>query len=148
MVASSLGSPSTFSFPSLSFNSHSFTMRLAALFYITFLSAVQGLPILYSQTESERPRLLVRDDSSNTTMSNTTTIAPGNSTAILNSTAPSAPPQSDGQKFVVAHHMVGNTYPYTIDDWKTDISMASANGIDGFALNVGMCVSKLQQPPG
>lgn len=34
--------------------------------------------------------------------------------------------------------MVGNTAPYTLDDWKTDIELASANGIDAFALNIGM----------
>lgn len=34
--------------------------------------------------------------------------------------------------------MVGNTYPYTSDDWAVDISLASASGIDGFALNVGI----------
>ncbi|PSR74813.1 hypothetical protein PHLCEN_2v9527 [Hermanssonia centrifuga] len=41
------------------------------------------------------------------------------------------------QKFVVAHHMVGNTYPYTQDDWTSDIQAAHAAGIDGFALNIG-----------
>ena len=33
--------------------------------------------------------------------------------------------------------MVGNTYPYTQDTWASDIALAQANGIDGFALNVG-----------
>ncbi|KAG8687688.1 hypothetical protein FRC08_011849 [Ceratobasidium sp. 394] len=40
-------------------------------------------------------------------------------------------------KFVVAHHMVGNTFPYTYDTWMDDVKLASANGIDAFALNVG-----------
>jgi len=40
-------------------------------------------------------------------------------------------------KRVIAHHMVGNTYPYTPDMWSTDISLALSAGIDGFALNVG-----------
>ncbi|KAJ7503077.1 glycoside hydrolase [Mycena galericulata] len=40
-------------------------------------------------------------------------------------------------KRVFAHFMVGNTYPYTIDDWTADIEEASTNNIDGFALNVG-----------
>jgi hypothetical protein len=40
-------------------------------------------------------------------------------------------------KRVIAHHMVGNTYPYTLDTWSTDISLALSAGIDGFALNVG-----------
>jgi glucan endo-1,3-alpha-glucosidase len=44
----------------------------------------------------------------------------------------SAPP-----KLVVAHMMVGNTYSYSVDTWAADIKLASANGIDGFALNIG-----------
>jgi hypothetical protein len=44
----------------------------------------------------------------------------------------SAPP-----KLVVAHMMVGNTYSYSVDTWASDIKLASANGIDGFALNIG-----------
>ncbi|KAF5332416.1 hypothetical protein D9758_015114 [Tetrapyrgos nigripes] len=40
-------------------------------------------------------------------------------------------------KYVVAHHMVGNTFPYTIQDWPDDISLASKHNIDGFALNIG-----------
>ncbi|KAF7314333.1 hypothetical protein MKEN_00905900 [Mycena kentingensis (nom. inval.)] len=41
------------------------------------------------------------------------------------------------QKMVVAHFMVGNTFPYTPQDWQDDINLALASGIDGFALNVG-----------
>jgi glucan endo-1,3-alpha-glucosidase len=33
--------------------------------------------------------------------------------------------------------MVGNTFPYTQDDWTADITLAHASGIDGFALNMG-----------
>jgi len=33
--------------------------------------------------------------------------------------------------------MVGNTHPYTLDTWSTDISLALGAGIDGFVLNVG-----------
>ncbi|KAI0074840.1 glycoside hydrolase family 71 protein [Panus rudis PR-1116 ss-1] len=40
-------------------------------------------------------------------------------------------------KLVVAHFMVGNTYPYTTEDWREDILLASRYGFDGFALNVG-----------
>jgi glucan endo-1,3-alpha-glucosidase len=52
---------------------------------------------------------------------------------------PSQPPiVSDGsRKYVVAHHMVGNTFPYTPQDWADDIALAHASGIDGFALNMG-----------
>ncbi|CCM03533.1 uncharacterized protein FIBRA_05667 [Fibroporia radiculosa] len=44
---------------------------------------------------------------------------------------------SSSGKLVVAHHMVGNTYPYSIDNWASDISLAHSSGLDGFALNVG-----------
>ncbi|KAG6890649.1 hypothetical protein C0995_006625 [Termitomyces sp. Mi166 len=33
--------------------------------------------------------------------------------------------------------MVGNTYPYTLEDWSDDIILAHGSGIDGFALNMG-----------
>ncbi|KAF9646184.1 glycoside hydrolase family 71 protein [Thelephora ganbajun] len=33
--------------------------------------------------------------------------------------------------------MVGNTYPYVVQDWVDDIRLAHASGFDGFALNVG-----------
>jgi len=34
--------------------------------------------------------------------------------------------------------MVGNTYPYTLDDWLEDIIQAHDAGIDGFSLNMGV----------
>lgn len=33
--------------------------------------------------------------------------------------------------------MVGNTYPYNIENWRSNIQLASESGIDGFVLNVG-----------
>ncbi|KAI0354941.1 glycoside hydrolase [Trametes cingulata] len=45
--------------------------------------------------------------------------------------------QSGVPKIVVAHHIVGLTAAFTVDDWTSDIQLAQANGIDGFALNVG-----------
>jgi len=53
---------------------------------------------------------------------------------------PVIPPTSTSrlpQKYVVAHHMVGNTFPYTLEDWADDIALAHNSGIDGFALNIG-----------
>lgn len=41
------------------------------------------------------------------------------------------------RKYVFAHHMVGNTFPYKLQDWSDDIALAHASGIDGFALNTG-----------
>ena len=49
----------------------------------------------------------------------------------------SAPRQCNSLKYVVAHHIVGITAAYTVDDWKMDISLARADGIDEFALNIG-----------
>ena len=51
--------------------------------------------------------------------------------------APSKNARADVPKIVVAHHIVGLTASFTVDDWTSDISLAQANGIDGFALNVG-----------
>ncbi|KAJ7672734.1 glycoside hydrolase [Mycena rosella] len=45
--------------------------------------------------------------------------------------------QDPAPKLVVAHFMVGNTFPYVLQDWVDDINLASASGLDGFALNVG-----------
>lgn len=53
------------------------------------------------------------------------------------SVAQAVPTSTTSQKYVVAHHMVGNTFPYTIDDWAADIALAHSSGIDAFALNVG-----------
>ncbi|RPD53744.1 glycoside hydrolase [Lentinus tigrinus ALCF2SS1-7] len=47
------------------------------------------------------------------------------------------PRQSTVPKLVVAHHIVGLTANYSVEDWVADISLAQANAIDGFALNIG-----------
>ncbi|RDX53305.1 glycoside hydrolase [Lentinus brumalis] len=57
--------------------------------------------------------------------------------AFVNAAPLKAPRQSGVPKVVVAHHIVGLTAAFTVDDWKSDISLAQANGIDGFALNIG-----------
>ena len=44
---------------------------------------------------------------------------------------------SGSSNFVFAHFMVGNSFPYTVEDWTNDIQLALAHGIDAFALNVG-----------
>lgn len=65
--------------------------------------------------------------------------APSPSISIESTPQPSQPPadNSGAQKYVVAHHIIGNTFPYTIQDWADDIALAHASGIDGFALNMG-----------
>ena len=74
------------------------------------------------------------------------TPVPNSSTGLPSSLSPSStsttPPTSTAdssrsRKYVVAHHMVGNTYPYTLKDWADDIALAHNSGIDGFALNIG-----------
>lgn len=58
--------------------------------------------------------------------------------------APHVEPRAD-TKYVFAHHIVGNTAPYTQTTWMNDISLAKSNGIDGFALNVGPDTWQQQQ---
>jgi glucan endo-1,3-alpha-glucosidase len=41
------------------------------------------------------------------------------------------------RKYVFAHFMMGNTYPYHPHHFEKDISDAILTGIDGFALNIG-----------
>lgn len=67
------------------------------------------------------------------------TLSAPSTTATASSSIPPTLPvaTNDSQKYVIAHHMVGNTFPYTLDDWTEDITLAHASGIDGFALNIG-----------
>lgn len=64
---------------------------------------------------------------------------PISTTSSTSTQQPSQTPTSDGgrRKLVVAHHMVGNTFSYTKQDWLNDIVLAHESGIDGFALNTG-----------
>jgi glucan endo-1,3-alpha-glucosidase len=80
-----------------------------------------------------------------------TTVAPGTPAASVapsaspasspspaaSSSTPNSAPSSGSPKYVFAHHIVGNTYPYTVQDWVDDITLAHASGIDAFALNIG-----------
>ena len=50
---------------------------------------------------------------------------------------PPHPRQGGDPKLVFAHHLVGNTYTYTQQDWLDDINAAHAADIDAFALNIG-----------
>jgi glucan endo-1,3-alpha-glucosidase len=52
--------------------------------------------------------------------------------------------QDPAEKLVVAHFMVGNTFPYTLQDWTDDINLATASGLSGFALNVGGVLGDFQ----
>ena len=91
---------------------------LAIALYFTLADAA---PVPPTQQSKSRQQVLARQD-------------PQSSASNDNSTTTS----TDGQpKLVIAHHMVGNTYPYTKSDWANDIALASSAGIDAFALNVG-----------
>ncbi|KAG8902322.1 hypothetical protein FRB99_004630 [Tulasnella sp. 403] len=46
-------------------------------------------------------------------------------------------PQGGPPKYVFAHFMVGNTYSYTKDVWRSQVLLAQEASIDGFALNIG-----------
>ena len=74
-----------------------------------------------------------------TTATALSSISPTSSSATGSIPQPSQLPAAanESQKYVIAHHMVGNTFPYTLDDWTEDITLAHASGIDGFALNIG-----------
>lgn len=77
---------------------------------------------------------------STTSLTPTTTVPPPVATTPSSTTFTPVSPAIAGSgrtKNVWAHHIVGNTYPYSLDSWKADIRLASAGGIDGFALNIG-----------
>ncbi|WVQ62263.1 uncharacterized protein L199_000402 [Kwoniella botswanensis] len=84
----------------------------------------------------------VTTTAANTTAASTkaaTTVASGTTqtaATTVSSTTQTAAASSESH-YVWAHHMVGNTYPYTQSNWASDISQAQAAGIDGFALNMG-----------
>ena len=93
---------------------------LAIALYFTLADAA---PVPPTQQSKSRQQVLARQDPQPSSSSNNST---------------STPTSTDGQlKLVIAHHMVGNTYPYTKSDWANDIVLASSAGIDAFALNVG-----------
>jgi len=48
-------------------------------------------------------------------------------------------------KYVLMHHIVGNTYTYSISDWKADIQQIQGKGVDALALNIGSDVWELTQ---
>ena len=48
-----------------------------------------------------------------------------------------SPSSKTTNNLVVAHFMVGNTYPYTVSNWANDIALASSKGLDAFVLNLG-----------
>ena len=73
-----------------------------------------------------------------TTSSTTSTTSTAQATPTSGSYQPTNPvPASSAQKYLWAHVIVGNVYPYTYNDWMDDIQLAFANGIDGFILNMG-----------
>ncbi|KAH8554438.1 glycoside hydrolase family 71 protein [Umbelopsis sp. PMI_123] len=63
----------------------------------------------------------------------TTAISKASHVAVKNATVTA----STSGKMVFAHFMVGIVSSYQASDWAKDISLASASGIDGFALNIG-----------
>ena len=87
-----------------------------------YFALVYAAPVPLTHQSKSRQQVLARQDPQPSSSNNST----------------STPTSTDGQpKLVIAHHMVGNTYPYTKPDWANDIALASSAGIDAFALNVG-----------
>ncbi|KAJ3563808.1 hypothetical protein NP233_g8693 [Leucocoprinus birnbaumii] len=64
--------------------------------------------------------------------------APPTPTTPTTSKSATTGPKKTGQpRLVAAHFIVGNAYPYTVDDWSKDITLAASKGIDAFSLNIG-----------
>jgi glucan endo-1,3-alpha-glucosidase len=72
-----------------------------------------------------------------TTATSTSTTTPIPTNTPGGSYTPTINIPGSGTKYVWAHFIVGNAYPYTYNTWMNDIRLASASGIDGFALNMG-----------
>lgn len=118
---------------------YNFTMHFTTLplCLFTFFTAVaHAYPVPRS---SSKYKSLVRKAAPPFTSISVPSPSPSVSTPVVSATPTTLPPPATGsqQKFVVAHHMVGNTYPYTQKDWADDIALAHSSGIDGFALNMG-----------
>jgi len=64
-------------------------------------------------------------------------VVEGDLDVILGPTATTSPVPPSSSNFVFAHHIIGNTYNYTVDTWTYDINLAYSKGIDAFALNLG-----------
>lgn len=123
------------------------------LFVLTFISLAFGyvIPHRHSRIADQyrRRQLLTVDAQAGPTVITLTpaTVQPtpqASSTALPVASSPAASPAPSATqapatsgKLVVAHHMVGNTFPYTKQDWAEDIQLAHSAGIDGFALNTG-----------
>ena len=86
-----------------------------------------------------QPNTASTSQSASTAQSTSTSESTSTTVTSTSSQQPSQTPATDGgrRKLVVAHHMVGNTFPYVKQDWLDDIVLAHDSGIDGFALNTG-----------
>lgn len=116
----------------------------ASLLILTLVTLTHSLVLPFRQEHGTltRGRLAMRDLASANLPSFTLTpvvATVANSPPGPSSSTITTQPGSDAsRKYVVAHYMVGNTFPLTADDWTADIALAYASGIDGFALNVGV----------
>ncbi|PPR02844.1 hypothetical protein CVT24_002322 [Panaeolus cyanescens] len=92
-----------------------------------------------TNTPNDAPSTLATPSSAPAASESTTPSAiTSQATSSSSASAPAQTTMSNTSgKYVVAHHMVGNTYPYTLNDWAEDVTLATAAGIDGFALNTG-----------
>ncbi|EJT97858.1 hypothetical protein DACRYDRAFT_84208 [Dacryopinax primogenitus] len=72
-----------------------------------------------------------------TSVASSTTTTSTTSTTSSSTATPSLTTGLTTNKVVIAHHMVGNTFPYSQSSWAADIALAQSSGIDAFALNYG-----------
>ncbi|KZS88876.1 hypothetical protein SISNIDRAFT_432302 [Sistotremastrum niveocremeum HHB9708] len=107
---------------------------------VTLYSTVYKPNLIVQPSTSTTPTTSTTSTSkvTTTTPTTTSTTKTTSTTSSVSSSSSSPVPTASSARYVFAHHMVGNTYPYKVADWLADIQKAYAAGIDGFALNMGI----------
>lgn len=77
----------------------------------------------------------VSSGATNAVQSQDKAVVSSNAATLVNANKPSI--AGNGEKFLWAHYMVGNTHSYNKDKWTKDIQGALDAGFDGFVLNMG-----------
>ena len=112
---------------------------LTTLSLLLFLVSVSANPLsvdYLSPRKRDEPSSSASGTSTSSASSSSGTVSSGGSRTDNRNSGGNGT-SDDGTKYVFAHFMVGNTYPYTVDDWADDMSLAGKAGIDAFAINIG-----------
>src|SRR5271154_5267292 len=104
-------------------------MHPITLFILTILTLTYALPLRQTLrgADSVRRHKAMKRDASSSVGPTTTSTVPVPSQSASSSASPVPTSSSSTPKFVFAHHMVGNTFPYTVDDWTDDINLAHSS---------------------